>query len=229
MRAALLVIFLLQASATMATEIVLSAPGGDGWRVLNFPRIQRHTTYTSVHVDGMDATKADGECAASALYLPLDELDLSKTPRLQWRWKIAAALTVPNERINAGDDFAARVSVMFRFDAAHASLWERVTHGLGTRLYGDTVPGHAIEYVWSSHEPARATWESPYSAASRLKALRTQPVAEWASETVDVAADYAAFFGHEPPPVIAVGLMTDSDDTCQHATAYYADFRFVGP
>ena len=213
----------------MATEIVLSPPGGDGWRALNFPKIQRHTTYTSVRVDGMNVMKADSECAASALYQALDALDLGKTPRLQWRWRIDNGLSVPNERVKAGDDFAARVSVMFRFDATHASLWERVTHSLGARLYGDAVPGHAIEYVWSSHEPARAMWESPYSAASILKALRNQPVAEWVSETVDVAADYAAFFGHAPPPVIAVGLMSDSDDTCQHATAYYADFRFVGP
>jgi hypothetical protein len=34
-------------------------------------------------------------------------------------------------------------------------------------------------------------------------------------------------FGHEPPGLLAVAVMTDSDNSCQSAIADYGEFRFV--
>jgi hypothetical protein len=48
----------------------------------------------------------------------------------------------------------------------------------------------------------------------------------WRSEAVDVLADYRALFGTPVPPVVAVALMSDSDNSCQAAEAYLARFRF---
>jgi hypothetical protein len=230
MNAQLLGPVLLLVSATVAmAEVVLSPPGTDGWRALEFPKIPQHTRYEAVTSDGVAGVKATSHCSASAFYVALKGVDLSSTPRLHWRWRIEQGLEVRNERGKPGDDFAARVYVMFRFDAEHASLWERAVHALGTKLYGDIVPGHAIDYVWSSHEPAGAAWDSPYSAASKMVSLGRGPHSEWSAVVVDVAADYMKFFGQSAPPLLALGLMTDSDNTCQSAVADYADFRFVGP
>ena len=112
---------------------------------------------------------------------------------------------------------------------SHASLWERARHLLGTKLYGDMVPGHAINYVWSSHQPTGAAWDNPFTAASKMVSRGSGPLPQWADADVDVAADYSRFFGHAPPAVLAVAVMTDSDNSCQSAIADYAEFRFVGP
>lgn len=212
-----------------AADVGLSTPGTNGWRPLEFPKISRHTTYTVVNRDGVDAVQAHADCSASALYVPISTVDLERTPRLQWRWRIEAGLRPTNERVKAGDDFAVRVYVMFQFDAEHASLWERARHALSTKLYGDSVPGNLISYVWSTREPAGATWDNPFNSAAKMVSLGTGPLARWRTETVDVATDYRRLFGHEPPPLLAVAVMTDTDNTCQKATAYYADFKFLTP
>jgi hypothetical protein len=221
-----LLVGLSSATAGSAAEVVLSSPASDAWRTLDFPKIPQHTNYTVVHDDGVDAFKAEANCSASARYLPLSHIDLTRTPRLRWRWKVEHPLRPNNERVKAGDDFAARVYVLFQFDPRHASIWEKVRHRLAASRYGDLVPGNVISYVWSSREPAGARWESPYAAGSQLISLGSGALPEWTEETVDVAADYTAAFGHAPPPVLAVAVMTDTDNTCQHTTTYYADFRF---
>jgi Protein of unknown function (DUF3047) len=216
------------AGTAFAADVVLSPPAADTWRVLEFPKIARHTSYTVVQSDGRAAFKADADCSASARYLPIDHVDLTRTPLLRWRWKIQQGLPPHNERVKAGDDFAARVYVLFPFDAQHASVWEKLRHRLGASWYGDLVPGNVISYVWSSHEPAGAHWEGPYGAGAQMISLGNGAEAEWTEETVDVVADYTAAVGRTPPPALAIAVMTDTDNTCRQATAYYADFRFVG-
>ena len=88
MKLLVLLAALTWATAVAAIEIVLSPPGADAWRVLDFPKIPRHTSYTVVDSDGVDAFRAQADCSASARYLPLDHVDLAQTPRLSWRWKI---------------------------------------------------------------------------------------------------------------------------------------------
>lgn len=215
------------ATVASATEVLLSPPNADVWRRLDFPKIPRHTTYAVVHSDGFDAFKAEADCSASARYLPLNGVDVRQTPRLRWRWKLEHPLRPTDERTKPGDDFAARVYVMFEFDPQHASVWEKVRHRLGTALYGDVVPGNVISYIWSSREPKGTRWESPYGAGAQLIALGSGALPEWTEETVDVVADYTAAFGRDPPPALAIAVMTDTDNTCQQATAWYADFRFL--
>jgi len=221
------VVGILCATPARASELGLTRPASGSWRTLEFPKIPRHTTYTVVQDAGLDVFKAEAECSASARYLPLDHVDLAHTPRLHWRWRVEQGLAPHDERVKTGEDFAARVYVMFAFDAAHASFLERVRHRVAGVLYGDVAPGNVINYVWSSREPKGARWESPYDAGARLIALGSGVLPEWREEVVDVANDYAAAFGQAPPPALAIAVMTDTDNTCQRATAYYADFRFL--
>jgi len=217
---------MLHAGTAFSTEVVVSPPGTDGWHLLEFPKIPRHTTYTVVQSGELAGVDAQANCSASAMYVAVDA-DFISTPRLHWQWKIERGLDVPDERSKAGDDFAARVYVMFRFDPAHASFWQRARHRLATAVYGDLIPGSTINYVWSSHESAGAQWKSPYGGEGTLIALGHGPLPQWTEAVVDVAADYFAAFGHPAPPLLALGVMTDSDNTCQQAAASYADFRFL--
>ncbi len=212
-----------------ALDAPLPPPGSSGWSPLVFPKVRRHTTYAAVEVDGRRAVRAESVCAASALVHALADVDLARTPRLRWQWRIERALPATDERQKAGDDFAARVYVMFRFDPAHASFAERVQHRLGTLLYGPDVPGNALTYVWSTGQPAGMRWDSPYTPSSKVTSLGAGPLPDWTPEEVDVATDYRQRFGSAPPPALALGIMTDSDDTCASAAAGFADFRFVGP
>lgn len=48
----------------------------------------------------------------------------------------------------------------------------------------------------------------------------------WVTEERNIYQDYIASFGHEPPMTSGVAIMTDSDNTKESATAFYADIFF---
>jgi hypothetical protein len=209
-----------------AGEVELPAPGRDRWRPLAFPKVSQRTVYTSVELDGREAVRAESRCSASALLLRLEALDLERTPRLRWEWRVERDLAVANHRIKEGDDFAARVYVLFEFRAEGASVWERLRRRAASVMFGSELPGNAINYVWSSRERAGSAWDNPFTAHSKMISLGAGPLGVWRSEEVDVLADYRAHFGDPVPPVVAVAVMSDSDNSCQAAEAHLARFRF---
>ncbi len=209
-----------------SVEVRLPAPGTKGWEPLTFPKVSKHTRYTPLTVDERDAVRAESRCSASALVSPLEALDLEKTPLLRWEWKVEHGLDIDDQRVKAGDDFAARVYVIFEFEPERASRWERLRRRAARAVFGVELPGNALNYVWSSREPANAAWDNPYTGRSKMISRGDGPFGAWRQEEVDVLADYRAYFG-EPPRLQAVALMTDSDDSCQEASAYFANVRFV--
>jgi hypothetical protein len=225
-----LLALLLVAGAAPAQprEVALPEPSAETWRALEFPRIEKHTRYERVQDGGRPVLRAVSECSASALLTPLDGIDLAQTPLLRWRWKVSAPLAVDaSEREKAGDDFAARVYVAFAFESERASLFERARHAIGVSLYGEEMPGLALDYVWSRAEPAGAHWENPYTASSLMLSLGPAPAGIWRDAEADILADYQRFIGGRPPRALFVALMSDSDDSCSRAEASYADFRLA--
>ena len=209
-----------------AEETELPAPGRGGWRPLAFPKVSQLTVYTPVELDGREAVRAESRCSASALLFRLEAVELERTPRLRWEWRVERDLVVADHRIKEGDDFAARVYVLFEFRAEGASLWERLQRRAAAVMFGSELPDNAINYVWSSCEPAGAAWDNPFTPHSRMVSLGAGPLGMWRSEDVDVLADYRTHFGAPVPPVVAVAVMSDSDNSCQAAEAYLARFRF---
>jgi hypothetical protein len=190
--------------------------------------VERRTRYTVRIQDGTPVLRARSECAASALVLPLEDVDLDRTPRLRWRWRVDEDVAPEAPLTKQGDDFAARVYVMFPFDPGRASVWQRLQRRLAQALYGESLPGEALSYVWSEQIPAGESWPNPYAEQSRMISLGAGPPGQWVEAQVDVRADYAAHFGAAVPDPMALGVMSDSDNSCGSATAWFAGFELRG-
>ncbi len=212
------------AIASMAAT-ALPQPGASAWAPLRFRSVPRQTTYTPI--PGGHGVRAEADCAASALVLPLEAIDLARTPVLRWRWHVEQPLEIEDERIRAGDDFAARVYLMFRFEPDRASFFERARQRLGSRLFGTEMPGSVLSFVWTSREAPGSRWTNPFAAETKMIALARGGASEWRDEAVDVVAEYRRTYAHGPPAPLALGIMTDADNACQYAAARYADFRFT--
>ena len=161
-----------------AADVALPPPGSEGWRPVRFASISRHTRYEVVEVGqlgGIAAFRASSECGASAQALRLDEVDLAGTPRLTWRWKIERGLDIEDELAKRGDDFAARVSVVFRLDQSRLTGWQRMKRAMGAMLYGEELPSHAITYVWTSRIAPGRTWPNPFNEHAHMVAQRSDP------------------------------------------------------
>lgn len=172
-------------------------------------RFQGETRYSSDERSGRRALFADSRGAASGLYREI-RVDLTRTPWLNWSWRVDRVLDGVDERAKSGDDYPARVYVVV---SGGAAIWK-------TR---------SLVYVWSSNQPMGATWNNAYTGNARVMALRsgTQDAGRWVSEKRDIRADFRQLFGENIDAIDAVALMTDTDNSGQRATAWYGDIYFT--
>lgn len=213
-------------SAEAIPAVELPVAGDSAWQPVIFPRIDAHTRYRVVEHDGRAVWLATSECAASGLALALDDVDLERTPLLSWRWKVEVGPEPGDERERAGDDFAARVYVMFPHDLTQASLFARLRRLVAASWYGVSLPGHTLSYVWTHRVRPPSHWPNPYTASTWMIALRSGRGPAWHAETVDLRADHRRIVGPLYSQPIGLAIMSDTDDTCGRAIAYFEGFRF---
>lgn len=236
--AALALGLLLPAGGARAADPLLLgvfAPPADpaappaGWEPLTFSRVPRHTRYTVVRDGERWVLRAQSEAAASGLYRPLD-VDPKIYRVLSWRWKVEGVLAKADPRRKEGDDYAARVYVAFQYDPAAASVWERSRFGAYRLIYGRYPPGLVLNYVWESRLPAGTVLPNAYTDRARIVVARSgaAEAGRWVTETRDVYEDFRRIMGAEPPRIVGIALMTDTDDTGERAVAYY-DAITLGP
>lgn len=200
-----------------------------GWEPLTFPRVPRHTRYTVVLEGEKWVLRAESDAAASGLYRPLD-LDPKVYRVLSWRWKVERVLAKSDPRRKQGDDYAARVYVAFQYDPAGAGVWERSRFGAYRLLHGRYPPGLALNYVWESRLPLGTVLDNAYTGRAKIVVARSgaAETGRWVTETRDIYEDYRRIMGGEPPRIVGIALMTDTDDTGERAVAYY-DALTIGP
>ncbi|MCB2191754.1 MAG: DUF3047 domain-containing protein [Deltaproteobacteria bacterium] len=197
----------LGAAAGVLTVGNFSAGDLQGWETEEF---QGLTSYSLTEVQGRKVLKAVSQGSASALIKKI-EADPAQTPMLSWSWKIKGILPKGHGLNKAGDDFAARVYVVF------PSFWFWNTR--------------AINYVWANKLPVGRVWPNAFAGDNvMMMAVNSGDgqAGQWVSHRRDLAADFRRCFGQEPPAIGAVAVMTDSDNTSHKAIAYYGDIT-LGP
>jgi len=198
--------------AALTVLPVLAAPlhvgrfsAGDltGWISETF-RGKPETVYALSKDGERTVLRAESRQAASGL---LRKVTVSPNdyPFLRWSWKIDHTLRKENAHTREGDDFAARVYVIFpgRF------FWQ-------TR---------AINYVWSARLPQGTVLPNAYTNNAMIVAVESGEgrVRQWVSEERNIAEDFRKFFGEDPPRLGGVAVMTDTDNTGEEAVAWYGD------
>lgn len=174
----------------------------DGWKTKIFVGESRYVLAT---IDGRTALHASSNASASGLFRKIS-IDLRQTPVLHWSWKVDNVLTDLNERTKAGDDYPARIYVIF---SAGAAFWN-------TR---------AINYVWSSKQPIESNWRNAFTGNTQMIAVQSGSgqTGKWIDEHRNLLADYRRLFGTEPGKLDAVAIMTDTDNTGGAVSAWYGD------
>lgn len=151
--------------------------------------------------------------------MPGDSLTLS------WRWKVSNIYEAGNAREKSGDDYPARIYVAFEFQPDKAGFFERAKRKTVEVLFGETLPGNALNYIWANQLPEQSMVANAYTDKTMMIAVNSGPaqVGEWVTVTRDLVADYRQAFGEEPPAIVGVAIMTDADNTGEQATAWYGD------
>jgi hypothetical protein len=168
------------------------------------------TVYAAVHEAGRPAVKAESRASASALIYRVS-LDPKTYPRLSWSWKIARTIRNGDERTKGGDDYAARVYVVY----PSVLFWK-------TR---------AVNYIWANRLPRGAFLPNAYTGNAVMVAVESGDgnAGRWIDEERNLVDDYRRAFGEDPPEIGAVAFMTDTDNTGEEAVAWYGAIRFLPP
>ena len=199
-----------------------------GWKPLHFRKIARHTQYTVEQEGENKFLKAVSQSSASGIYKELD-LDLKAYPILSWRWRVENIIQKGDEQSKEGDDYSARLYVTFQYEPDQASLWEKTKYETYRLLYGEYPPAGSLNYIWANKLAKGAAVDSPYTEKSKMVAVESgsDGLGQWWSEQQNVYEDFKQLFGQEPPPLVAIAVMTDTDNTGESATAYYDDIVFT--
>lgn len=196
----------------------------DGWEPLEFPNIDQHSRYQLVTDDGVQVVRAQTDGGASGLIARLD-LEPTDSMILRWRWKVSNVFEQGDAREKSGDDYPARIYVAFEFQPEQAGFFERARRKAAEVLFGETLPGNALNYIWANTLPEGRVVPNPYTDKTMMVAVNSgsEQAGTWVTVERDIVADYRQAFGEAPPPLVGIAIMSDSDNTGESATAWYGD------
>ncbi|MBL6459257.1 DUF3047 domain-containing protein [Belnapia sp. T6] len=151
---------------------------------------------------------------------------------LRWRWRVEAGPPPTDLTRASGDDRALAIAIGFAGWPARVSFWQRSQHAIAQAAAGShPLPRSALLYVWGGTGREPPHFQSPHMAGlGMVRVLRPATTAHgrWFEEQVNLAADWRAAFGADPPPLQELVVGTDADDTRSRTEAQVEGFRF-GP
>jgi len=168
-----------------------------------------HTDYSFIQDDDILVLKAQCSGTASAFYRGT-EVDLTKTPILHWSWKINNIHAGLDDVSKQGDDFAARIYV----------------------VYKGKLPWNvnALNYVWANVKEVASFWPNPFTKRAVMIAQKSGTPTQkdvWIDESRDVRKDFKRYFDMDINKIDGVAVMTDCDNGGGEATSYYRDIHFA--
>jgi hypothetical protein len=174
--------------------------------------------YTLSHYKGRLALKALSKNSASGLVFKT-QINLTKTPYINWHWLVESKLLGLDERRKSGDDFVARIYVVI--DGGF-KIWQT----------------KSLNYVWSSNQNKGLMWDNPF-AGSSVKMMAIQGLksktGKWYQEKRNVFLDLIQVFGDKGSQeanreayqyIDIIAIMTDTDNSEKEAESYYGDIVF---
>lgn len=204
----------------------LGAALPDGWKLLTFKNIPKHTLYEVVKDGDRRVVKASSDASASGLTKEVT-INPREYPVVRWRWKVENLLATSDATRKDGDDYPARLYITFEYDPDKVSVGKKLKYKAGRVLFGD-IPIGAINYVWERKAPVGAIIDNAYTDFVKMVVVESGPqkLGLWIDEERNIYEDYKKAFGEEPPMINGIAIMSDTDNTKERVTAYYGDITF---
>jgi hypothetical protein len=199
------------------------------WQPRTFPG-KRPTLYREEQQNGRPVLRADARSSASVLRrtLRIEPADLGL---LQFSWRVPEPLVAANLRDRDAEDAPVRVVLAFDGDLGRLTARERLLFELAQAVTGEAPPYATLMYVWDRHAAAGDVVAS--NSTGRIRKLVVDgagsPYGPWRTHARDVRSDFAQVFGEPPGALLAVGVMTDTDNTRGTVRAWYGPVSLDTP
>lgn len=206
------------------------APLPAGWLGWGLNSGKRQTEYRLVPGDSGTVLEAYADRAGTGFYRRV-RVDPQRHPMLEWSWRVENLIRGANLRVASREDSAARLVVSFHGDPKKLDFHDRVQLRLAKVFAGESLPYAMLIYVWSNKITVETTLPSPQIDRIRMVVVESGDgrVGQWLKYRRNVFEDYRRAFGEDPSDIVAVGMLTDSDNTQQVARSYYGDITLRAP
>lgn len=174
---------------------------GKKWEEKSF---RGKTVYKVVKLDGNSVLMAESSSAASGLIYKY-EFSPNDYPLITWRWMVKDIIKTGDATRKEGDDYPARLYVVF------PHWFPPLTKSLN--------------YIWANKLPKGEMLKNTYFSGAVMIAVESgrENIGKWINESRNLYEDYKKAFGKEPGMAGAIAIMTDTDQTGEHAVAFYDD------
>jgi len=199
----------------------------NGFEPLTFKKIDKHTKYSLVKVDGKTVVHAKTDDSASGLIKKI-KIDLKKHPVIKWSFRADNIYKAGDVKKKSGDDYPARIYIAFEYDPDYLSFYERIKFNTVKAIYGEYPPIASINYIWANKAEKETIVENPFIDRVKMIAVESgdENLGKFITFERNVYKDYLKAFNEEPPLISGVAIMSDSDNTHESAQAYYGDIVF---
>lgn len=176
------------------------------WEVKYFP-----VASTRYSPSGKGIIKAESVGSRSSLFKAVEEKERD-LPFLTWGWKISNVVRSAIETRKDRFDAAARVIVVF----GREGPFQRIGRG--------EPAGLKIEYIWATRLPKGHLFDHPGKRNCKVFVVESGEgkAGQWVYFKRNIHQDFKLAFGQDLPPVLAIGLQTDTDKSNEMVTTYYS-------
>ena len=212
------------------TDWATTAVPADGrimWVHQTFPG-KRASRYRYENKDGRHALQVRAASSASMLRQAV-RVEPHQLGHLRFSWMVPALIDAADFSQRDGDDSPVRVVLAFDGDRSRLSAKDAALSELSELLTGEPMPFATLMYVWSNHKAAGTVVVNPRTSRIRKLVMESGPgrLRQWLDYDRDVRADFVKAYGEEPGALLAIGIMTDTDNTQSQAQAWYGPVRHV--
>jgi hypothetical protein len=206
---------------------ISSNEGVEGWYLWSLAPHKKKTKYYLHHYQGKNVIHADAQSSASGLIVPLKAKDIAGFD-LQWTWKALKNIPLADNTQGHVDDAPLRIVLGFEGDKSTLSLKDQLAFDLAKLISGHELPYATLMYIWSEKNGAEEVITNKH--ISRIKSIVVdsggQGLGEWRVHRRSIEADFKKAYGENPGKLIAIGIMTDTDNTNDAVQAKYGDIEF---
>jgi len=206
-------------------SLLLTPATVPSWQYLHLPG-KKKVVFEPVVVAERPALRVRAQQSVSILRQRFEPA-LTDVGQLNFSWK-ASALPLGADVSDAERDDSA-VRIVLSFDGDRSRLTPR-THRLSEMsrlLTGEDLPFATLMYVWSPTHPVGTVLHNPRTDRIRKLVVEsgTTQLGHWGDHQRNVWADFVLAFGEAPGPLLALALMSDTDNTASRLDAWYGALR----
>lgn len=197
------------------------------WKHVPLSKLKRDTVYRVVQEGDRSAVLHASADRSASLYVAALKPSQRPPMTLSWEWKTDALIAGADNRVKDREDAPLRVLVAFDGDVATLPDAEQKRFSRAKKLAGRELPYAVLMYIWTDQVPVGTLIPSAHTSQIKMLAVASGAgeLGRWQSVRRNLADDYRKAYGAEPGPLLAVGVMTDTDNTGATAQGSYHGIR----